>query len=121
MAEFGEDMNWCQVAAEELAKNLNKKTILPLTDRTFRSIFGLDPITTKWVYNIYLSDHESLYHPKYLLWTLSWLKNYETEPNSSIKFANCNQTYFRENVWAVIHFLSDEMDEVSLFFNFLIF
>lgn len=105
--------NWLLIAAENLA---SKNSTNLISERDFRGIFGLDSFTTMYVYYIYLVDHPTLYVPRYLLWTLSFLKNYETEVNSSLKFSPCNTLYFRQYVWAVICFLSDEMDEVWDFF-----
>jgi hypothetical protein len=113
------EWDWLLIASENLAKKNSNK---PISERDFRGIFGLDSLTVKFVYYIYLVDHPDLYVPRYLLWTLSFLKNYETEVNASLKFSPCNTTYFRNYVWAVIYFLAEEMDEVFylyfFFFNY---
>ena len=103
------EWDWLLIAAENLAKKNSKK---PISERDFRGIFGLDSFTIKYVYYIYLADHPELYVPRYLLWTLSFLKNYETTVNAPLKFDPCNEKYFRQYVWEVICFLSEEMDEV---------
>jgi hypothetical protein len=39
------------------------------------------------------------------------LKNYEVEGVSSAKFIDTNTRYFRDDVWRVIYFLSQELSE----------
>jgi hypothetical protein len=107
--------NWLQIAACELAKNQGKMEVKPMSERDFKTIFGINSMTTKYLHYVYLWDSE-LNQPKLLLWTLSFLKNYEIEPTSNLKFTNCNTRYFRDYVWKVIAYLSTEMDEVCNFF-----
>ncbi len=107
------EANWCLIAAKELAKNGTRKNIRPLSLRDFQSIFGVHPNTVTRLHYIYLYDCDSsLFQPKYLLWMLSFLKNYETEPNSSLKFLKSNPRDFRDMVWKMIYYLSEEMEEV---------
>lgn len=115
LEELSLEANWLLFGAQELAKNRGKERaqIRPLSERTFRTIFGVDSTTAKCIHYVYLIDSDYL-QPRDLLWTLSFLKNYEVEPVSSLKFIT-NERTFRDTTWDVIYFLSSQMEEVFLF------
>jgi len=93
------ESDWQLIAANELARNAFKKVVRRLSQRDFIAIFGVHPTTVSKLHYVYLCDcGSSLFQPKYLLWALSWMRSYQTEPNSSIPFADYNVRYFRDNV-----------------------
>ena len=108
--ELNLETNWLELAAYELAKNQNKENVKSLTERIFRSLFGLDSFTTKYLHYIYLAEHEYLSDPRFLLWMLSFLKHYEKDTKGYLHFTNSNQMYFQNYVWEMIYYLSIEMD-----------
>jgi hypothetical protein len=113
--DLGLQANWKLIAARELAQNIGKVDVRPMSQRSFLADFGVLPVTVMGVHYQYLLDSDH-WHPKYLLWTLSFLKNYEVDGVSNQKFARCNQRYFRDRVWQVIFLLTEEMNEVFFLF-----
>jgi hypothetical protein len=101
--------NWCEVATRELCGK--ERTISP---NTFCRIFGFEPPTVQAVYFLYFLGSE-FKNPKYLLWVLSFLKNYERDSVAPLKFRKCNPRTYRDSVWRVLNFLYEEMDEVFFF------
>jgi hypothetical protein len=121
--DVGLEADWCQFGANELAKNIgkNRDAIKPLSVQKFLKIYGILPDTAKTIHFVYLLE-TSLFRPQYLLWTLSYLKNYEVEGVGYLKFARTNQRYHRDTIWKVINFLATNMDDVSFsFFYFNLF
>jgi hypothetical protein len=107
-----EEVDFLALASEELV-GCRKDSI---SLQTFVSHFGVHPKTAGWLYIVYflLSD---LDEPRYLLWTLYFLKNYPKDGIGASRFHKCNTRYFRDKVWEVIFMLFDELDsEVWSFF-----
>lgn len=107
----GNNVNWCEIATRELSKYHNKPT--PISPLTFTVLFGVVPSTAQSIHFIHLLPTH-LCAPKYLLWTLYFLKHYPIDGIGHQIFINSNTRTFRDKVWEVIFFLSKEMDEVKL-------
>ena len=76
-------LGWCSVAEGLLARNCK------VSERTFRSFFGVSVKTCQAIYSLYL--YKTKHHdPRDLLWTLDFLKNYETSCGTS-KIQKCER------------------------------
>jgi len=78
------------------------------------------PETATVVHFFYLSG-TAFAAPKYLLWTLAFLKNYEHYDVAPMKFRKTNPRTFFDSVWSVLDLLGREMDEVNNHFFFFFF
>jgi hypothetical protein len=104
---------WQGLAALELGKR-------SISSRKFRLIFGLHEQTVHVVYQLYFLDSPFAL-PKFILWLLSFLKDYERDGIAHLKFVKCNERTFRDTIWEILSFLSTSIDlaEVCFFFSFI--
>lgn len=82
--------------------------------RRFREYFGCSPglCALIWSWLVFNVDDDAL--PIHLLWTLLFLKQYQTEAVSS-GLCRVNERTYRERIWSVIQKLA-ELNVVSLCF-----
>jgi hypothetical protein len=101
------DVDWHILAAQELRGKKGKN----LSDRLFRSLFGVPAIVVHYIHFVYLLPSH-LFHPCYILWTLSFCKNYESCLQNHMKFRRSNSRTFQDKVWETLAFLYSNMEEV---------
>jgi hypothetical protein len=101
-----ESVNWLVVAARELNVHTSQLTL-----RNFISYFGIHPHTMRYIHYVYFVS-TPLCHPKYILYTFSFLKHYEKDGFGHLKFKKANARTYRDIVWQTLSFLEEEMDEV---------
>ena len=86
-----------------------------MNQQSFKNIFGVSPQTIQFIHYVYLLNSDFM-HPKYILWTFSFLRNYEREGIAHLKFKKTNHRSFRNAVWATIYYLATQVDEVKKIF-----
>ena len=71
--------------------------------RRFRSWFGTDPFIVSLIWEMLhmfgWHSKTTKANPFHLLWALNFMKNYETESECAIKFANVDEKTLRKWVW----------------------
>jgi hypothetical protein len=75
----------------------------PGSMRHFKAAFGVSPFMCSVMWN-YMDDQENLPHraqPKHLLWTLLFLKLYNSE-NVLCSLCECDEKTFRKWVWLML-------------------
>ena len=85
------------------------------TDRIFHANFGVSPLICAQVWEKLLVSYTQGPFPfrkKHLLWTLCFLKTYETNDSLSTKFGEEEKT-FRKWVWRMLETLYEHLDEVN--------
>jgi len=79
----------------------------PMSLCRFCSCFGITPIVCSWYWHEL--DRKGLlpdcFRPKYFLWTLHFLKCYNTEEQNSMQFS-CSEPTYRKWVWTGINLIS---------------
>jgi len=98
-------VDWTVIASLEL------KDCQQLSKKAFLSLFGILPISVGVLHKKYLL-HSPFCHPRNILWTLYFSKNYPKVSQAALPFFCCNQTTFFEVVWDVLHFLDERFEEV---------
>lgn len=78
--------------------------------RTFRAAFGLSPKTIARVWEKYLR-HDGRFQPKHFLWTLHFLRTYDTQDNSFPRFCRSRDTY-ANYIWLVVDAIQERLPEV---------
>jgi hypothetical protein len=80
-------------------------------NRTFATLFGTKPIVVMHVYNELVRNGvlPKKYEPKYLLWTLHFLKDYGTELAIAVRLGVSHNTYIKW-VWLTL----DLMESVKV-------
>jgi hypothetical protein len=77
-----------------------------LFNKTFATLFGTKPVVVLHVYNELVRNgvlpHN--YEPKYLLWTLHFLKDYGTELGTALRLGVSHNTYMKW-VWLTLELM----------------
>jgi len=102
--------NFCEIATHELHKYSSSQRIM--SPSTFEQLFGLTPSTVQIIHFLYLFPTH-LFQPKYLLWSLYFLKHYPLNSAAHLPFVDTNEKTFRLMVWETLKYLGGVMDELG--------
>ena len=100
----------CCVMAQRWTNLFSSYT--PYTHRTFRSCIGVAPEVCEHVWLKY-GDQYPLRKPKYLLWTLNFLKCYDVHDHNPLAWG-VSERHHRRVLWPVLEHLNTNMNEVCL-------
>lgn len=84
---------------KEMMEHRSKSRVVGL--RRFKSFFGISPKICAISWELIKRDLPSTYKPTHLLWTLFFLKNYNTE-HVNRRYAECDEKTFRLKIWTII-------------------
>lgn len=98
--------NWFNISLNQLTG------VYKMNDRVFSRLFGVDQLTIQYIHRRYLI-HSPYSHPKYILWTFSFLHNYDYDGVGHLRFHGTTAQSFRDGVWSTIQYLNDHMIEVK--------
>lgn len=73
--------------------------------RRFKSLFGVTPLICSIIWNKIRPNIKNGCSPKHLLWTLMFLRNYNTEETNRA-ILNVDEKTIRKYVWDIIDYIS---------------
>ena len=84
-----------------------------VSERVFRANFGVSSFLTSKLLDLLQPIHELhiKYRPRYLLWTLLFLKQYSSD-DVSLNIVNVSVKTFRQWVWLTIDAISSKANQV---------
>jgi len=84
-------VNFYEIATLELLKYASSQKII--FSVTFKQLFGLTPSTVQIIHFLYLLP-TPLFQPKYLLWSLYFIKHYPLNSSAHLPFVETNEKTF---------------------------
>ena len=89
----------------------NSNNIMP--ERIYRASFGISSFLTSKLWDLMQPIHElhTKYKPRYLLWTLLFLKQYNSD-DVNANIAGVSPKTFRLWVWITIDAIANKTDQV---------